>query len=80
MPKRVVVYTQPNCAPCDKLKSYLTERGVEFTARDVSTDAEALEELTRFGYMATPITVIDGEAVVGFDRKQLESLLQVSIE
>ena len=75
MPKRVVVYTQPNCVPCDQVKSFLTERGVEFTARDVSTDPEALEELTGLGYMATPVTVVDGDAIVGFDSRRLEELL-----
>lgn len=27
------------------------------------------------GYQSTPVTLIDGEAVVGFDQKRLEQLL-----
>ena len=29
----------------------------------------------KLGYRATPVTLIDGEAVVGFDREKLKRLL-----
>ncbi len=32
-------------------------------------------ELMEIGVMTTPVTVVDGEVVVGFDRKRLEELL-----
>ncbi len=60
---------------CDKVKEFLSQRGVPFVERDVVHDPEALEELSRLGYMTTPVTVIDGEVVVGFDRRRLEALL-----
>jgi hypothetical protein len=31
--------------------------------------------LVTLGFRSTPVTVIDGEAVVGFDRARLEALL-----
>ena len=34
-----------------------------------------MSELIKIGVMTTPVTVIDGEVVVGFDRKRLEELL-----
>lgn len=34
-----------------------------------------MEELVKIGVMTTPVTVIDGEVVVGFDQKRLEELL-----
>jgi hypothetical protein len=36
-----------------------------------------LEDLLKLGYKATPVTVIDGEVVVGFDRGKLERLLGI---
>ena len=48
---------------------------MEFTEKDVSADEQALEELMKMEYSATPVTVIDGEAVVGFNRARLEQLL-----
>ncbi len=43
--------------------------------KNIRTDPAALQELLKLGYRATPVTIIDGEAVVGFDRARLEKLL-----
>jgi pseudouridine-5'-phosphate glycosidase len=32
--------------------------------------------LEKFGYMTTPVAVIDGQVVVGFDRDKLQKLLE----
>ncbi len=76
MRSNVVLFTQPSCAPCDRVRDFLVRRGVELEVRDVSQDPEALEELTELGYLATPVTVIGREVVVGFDRRRLERLLE----
>lgn len=34
-----------------------------------------MQELLKLGFRATPVTIIDGEAVVGFDRGKLERML-----
>lgn len=34
-----------------------------------------MKELLEMGYRATPVTLIDGEAVVGFDQEKIEKLL-----
>jgi len=60
---------------CGKVKEFLSQEGVEFVERDVSQDAEALAELEALGVMTTPVTVIDNEVVIGFDRRKLEQLL-----
>jgi len=60
---------------CGRVKEFLSQRGVPFTERDVSQDAEALAELETLGVLTTPVTVIDGEQVIGFDRPKLERLL-----
>lgn len=43
--------------------------------KDIRADAGAMKELIEKGFRATPVTLIDGEAVVGFDREKLERLL-----
>jgi glutaredoxin len=48
---------------------------VEFAARDIAEDEEALAELERMGTMTTPVTIIGGEVIVGFDRRKLERAL-----
>ena len=58
-----------------QLPQFLSQQGIEFEERDVSQDEAALIELQQRGLMTTPVTLIDGEAVVGFDRAKLVKLL-----
>ncbi len=60
---------------CQRTKEFLRSKGVEFENRDVSTDAAALDDLSKLGYMTTPVLQINGETVVGFDRAKFERLL-----
>ena len=57
------------------MKEFLSQRGVPFTEKDVVEDDAAMEELTKLNSFSTPVTLIDGEAVLGFDRPKLEALL-----
>ena len=43
--------------------------------KDVRADQAALKELLAMGYQSTPVTIIDGQAVVGFDQVKIEQLL-----
>jgi glutaredoxin len=58
------------------VKEFLSERGIEYTERDVAVDDDAMAELDTLGVWTTPVTVIDGEIVVGFDQPKLERLLE----
>ncbi len=57
------------------MKEFLSRKGIEFTERDVAKDDPALAELEQLGVFTTPVTVIDGEVVIGFDRERLNALL-----
>ena len=57
------------------MKEFLSRNNVEFTERNIATDETALAELEKLGYLTTPVTLIDGEAIVGFDQTKLEKLL-----
>jgi glutaredoxin 3 len=43
--------------------------------KNVREDPEALKELLNLGYQSTPVTLIDGQAIVGFDQDKLSELL-----
>lgn len=60
---------------CNKTKEFLSRNGISFEERDVSKDPAALEELERLGLMTTPVTVVGGQAVVGFNESKLRELL-----
>lgn len=57
------------------MKEFLHQKGVAYTEKDISKDEQAYDTLVNMGFSATPVTVIDGEAVVGFNRAKLEQLL-----
>jgi glutaredoxin len=59
---------------CAKVKEFLSQNKIEFTDRNIA-DESALGELEKLGYMTTPVTVVDGEVVVGFDSAKLQKLL-----
>ena len=63
---------------CGKVKEFLSQNKIDFTDRNIAADEAALTELEKIGYMTTPVTVIDGEVVVGFDAPKLRSLLHLS--
>jgi len=63
---------------CRAEKEFLSHKGVLFTDKNIREDPAALAELQKLGYGATPVTIIDGEVVVGFDRGKLERLLGLS--
>ncbi len=62
---------------CGKVKEFLSQNRVLYTDRNIAADQTALAELEKLGYMTTPVTLIDGEAVVGFDREKLAKLLGI---
>jgi glutaredoxin 3 len=59
---------------CSRRKEFLSQHGIAFEERHVSSDEAALEELQRRGLMTTPVTLVDGEEVVGFDRARLAKM------
>lgn len=46
-----------------------------FVEKNVRADPAALKELLDMGYQSTPVTLIDGEAIVGFDQIKIQSVL-----
>ena len=58
------------------MKEFLSQKNVNFTERNVAVDESALAELEKIGYMTTPVTLVDGGVVVGFDHTKLEKLLR----
>ena len=58
------------------MKEFLSQNKIEFVDRNVAADEAALNELEKLGYMTTPVIVIDGQVVVGFDRDKLQKLLK----
>lgn len=73
--EKVIVYSSETCPYCVAVKKFLTEKNVEFEERNVTTSAEARNELIAKGYRGVPVVVVGEEEIVGFDQPRLTALL-----
>ncbi len=61
----ITVYSTPFCAPCDQLKQFLRQNGVEFDAKDLMMDEDAAERLEGLGIRSSPVLEVDGKFYSG---------------
>lgn len=74
----VKIYSTPTCVYCKALKKFLQERGITFEDINVAGNQQALKEMVeKSGQMGVPVTEIDGQIVVGFDREKISRLLGI---
>ena len=72
----IKVYSTPTCPYCKMAKDYLSSKNVSYQNIDVSSDKEAAEEMVKVsGQMGVPVIVINGKAMVGFDKSRIDALL-----
>ncbi|MFH1622494.1 MAG: glutaredoxin domain-containing protein [Candidatus Omnitrophota bacterium] len=75
----IKVFSTPTCPHCIKLKEYLKQKNLDFENFDVASDKDALDYMIKLtGQMGVPVTVIDGNAIVGFDKEKINSALNIS--
>lgn len=63
----IKVYTTETCIYCHALMDWLDKQGVEYEEIQVTPD---------MNITAVPVTEINGERIVGFDRPALKKALQ----
>jgi glutaredoxin-like YruB-family protein len=72
----VTIYTTSTCGWCQRTKQYLTSHGFPFVEKRVDEDYAAAMEMVRLsGQESVPVTTVDGQVVIGFDRARLDVLL-----
>lgn len=60
------------------MREFLSAHKIEFTERNIRRDPEARQYvIDTLGVEAVPLTMIDGETVIGFDQARLEALLNI---
>ncbi len=63
----IKVYTTPTCAYCHALMDWLDEKGVEYVEMDATKEPDIA---------TVPVTEIEGERIVGFDRPAIKRALK----
>lgn len=75
---KIIVFTTPSCPWCNRAKSYLKQHGFKFRDVDVSKDESAAKDLVRrTGQTGVPVILINNKPVVGFNKKEIDRLLNI---
>ncbi len=76
MQPTVTIYSSPTCAFCHMAMEYFKDKGIAFTEKDITTDAEAYKFVVEeVGQAVTPIITINDTVIVGFDRPKIDDAL-----
>ncbi len=62
----IKIYTTPTCVYCHALMDWLDSKGVEYEEVDATNEE---------GIKVVPVTEINGERIVGFDRPAIKRAL-----
>ena len=74
----VKIFSTPTCVYCITLKKFLKEHNIEYEDIDVGQDKDALKEMIeKSGQMGVPVTEIDGQIIVGFNKEKISELLKI---
>ena len=74
----IKVYTTNSCPWCTKVKNYLRSKHINYEEVNVGINrAAAMEMVNKSGQMGVPVLEINGSIVVGFDKKRIDSLLDL---
>lgn len=62
------------------MKELLSRERQTFTVRNIEDDPEAYDELLAMGFKVVPVTIIDGQAIKGYDERALRQALAARAE
>lgn len=76
---QVTIYSTTWCAFCATEKQWMDKLGVKYVSKNVEEDEAANNELLeKLGgnFQGVPVTDINGEMILGFDRPKLQAALE----
>jgi len=77
---KVIIYSTPTCVYCKAVKEFLSENNIEFEEYDVSENYEKAREMViKSGQMGVPVIDINGEIIIGYNRKKIADKLNIKI-
>ncbi len=71
----VIMYATSDCGYCAKARAYFDARGIAFEERDIDASPQARREWKEKGGVGTPLNLINGRHIQGFDQSGLDAML-----
>lgn len=75
----VTIYSTAWCGFCKMTRQYLDQKGIQYVDKNIEEDAAAYKELLqKIGgdYRGVPVTDINGQLILGFDRTHIDMALE----
>jgi hypothetical protein len=57
------------------VKEFLSRERLAFTVRNIEEDPDAYDQLLGMGFKVVPVTIIDGNPIIGYDERGLRQAL-----
>ena len=74
----VILFTTPTCSWCRTVKQYLRKNDIRFKEVDITRDEVAARDMVRrTGQQGVPVTLINNRSVVGFNKNEINRLLNI---
>lgn len=76
---KITVYATNTCTFCHGLTAWLDSNKIAYDKKMVDTDLEAQKEMLEKlngNFQGVPVTLIDNQVVVGFDRAAISEILK----
>lgn len=77
-PTGISIYTTSTCGYCHDAKAYMDQRRIAYTEYDVEHDIDRRRQFYALGGQGTPLIVVKGEILHGFEAGQLQDAIDRS--
>lgn len=81
---KIVIYTTTECPYCKMLKTYLSEKNIQYEEKNTTDNPEIQREMAQLsdGFLGVPFTVIykDDQVhkITGFDKPRFDTILEIN--
>jgi mycoredoxin len=73
--RQVIMYATAKCGYCRRVRAYFASREIEYTEYDIEQSATRRAEFHRLGGRGTPLIVIDGVVIHGYNPRAITRAL-----
>ena len=75
--QKVVMYSVPNCGYCRQARQYFAAHGIDYVEYNINKSSRRMKEFRRLGGRGTPLILIGGKKIQGFNSRSIEAALSL---
>ncbi|MFP7478580.1 glutaredoxin family protein [Terribacillus saccharophilus] len=73
--RNVEVYISDNCKQCEQVTNQLDKWNISYNVKNITNAPAVLKEMQAHSVYSTPLVLINGEKVHGFQKSKLQQVL-----